>query len=55
MSQELMHSDGFNKFLLALHLGFLLIFLGFKWTDNLLKDVRLFNLISDLSERREIC
>jgi alpha-1,3-mannosyltransferase len=52
MTQEFMHSDGFNKFLLAMHLGFLLIFLVFKWTDNLLKDVRLFDLIGDLTTRR---
>jgi len=55
MTQEFMHSDGFNKFLLAMHLGFLLIFLVFKWTDNLLKDVRLFDLVGDLTARREIC
>jgi alpha-1,3-mannosyltransferase len=55
MTQEFMHSDGFNKFLLAMHLGFLLLFLVFKWTDNLLKDVRLFDLLGDLTKRREIC
>jgi alpha-1,3-mannosyltransferase len=49
-----MHSDGFNKFLLGLHLGFLLIFLCFKWTDSLFKDVRLFNLFGDLTKRRQI-
>ena len=54
MTQEFMNSDGFNKFLLALHVGFLLIFLCFKWTDSLLKDVRLFNLLGDLTERRKI-
>jgi hypothetical protein len=55
MTQELMHSDGFNKFLLLMHLGFLLLFLCFKWTNNLFKDVRLFTLLSDLTTRREIC
>lgn len=33
LTQEFMHSNEFNKFLLAMHLLFLIIFLLFKWTD----------------------
>ena len=52
-----MHSDGFNKFLLAMHLLFLVIFLVFKWTDNLLVDVRVLpisGIFKDLFKSREI-
>lgn len=35
LNEELMHSDGFNKFLLMGHLSFLLIFLFFKWTSGI--------------------
>lgn len=31
ISEELQHSKGFEMFLLSLHLGFLIIFLFFKW------------------------
>lgn len=62
MTQEFMHSDGFKKFLLVMHLAFLLIFLIFKWTNAgsemsiplLLKEVRflpLSSLLSDLCKK----
>ena len=34
LTQDFMHSDGFNKFLLTLHLGFLVVFLVCKWTGG---------------------
>ena len=53
-----MHSDGFKKFLLVMHLSFLVIFLVFKWTDagsemslsRLLSEVRLLPLSSFFSD-----
>lgn len=33
LTQDFMHSDEFNKFLLGMHLQFLVIFLLFKWTS----------------------